>query len=211
MTTLFWVGEAASPDNGFIGNHHSYWDKDWQENFGGVDDPQRRNGYWPRSFKPAENPFYVALPYGEFVRGYKLKREARRIPWYRPDISPLLKNHWVEVRWRGRSCYAQWEDVGPFGEDDFDFVFGDAKNPRNTSGAKAGLDVSPAVWDYLGMRENEPTAWRFVDPADVADGPWREIITTAGNNRYYQDKSASSAHSPYRGDLVSGPLATKRS
>jgi len=37
-----------------------------QLSFGGVDDPEHRNGHWPAEFKPNENPFYVALPFGEF-------------------------------------------------------------------------------------------------------------------------------------------------
>ena len=67
MTTLFWVGETADSENAFIPNDQSYWDRDWQNHYGGVDEPERRNGYWPADFKPKENPFYVALPYGEFT------------------------------------------------------------------------------------------------------------------------------------------------
>lgn len=68
MTTLFWVGERSNAENNFIPNHESYWDTDWQTSYGGVDDPEHRNGYWPAGFRPKENPFYVALPYGEFSR-----------------------------------------------------------------------------------------------------------------------------------------------
>src|SRR6476620_4612247 len=183
MTTLFWVGEPSNADNDFIPNDLSYWDQDWQASYGGVDDPERRNGFWPASFDPKENPFYVALPYGEFIRGYELKPMAQRVPWYRPDLFPLLKNRWVEVRRGDRSCYAQWQDVGPNNEDDFDFVFGRATKPQNTFEAKAGLDVSPAVWHYLGMNDNEFTTWRFADAAEVPLGPWTEIVTTSDNNR----------------------------
>ena len=81
----------------------------------------------------------------------------------RSGLDPLLKNRWVEIRRNGRSCFAQWQDVGPCGEDDFDFVFGRASKPRNTFDAKAGLDVSPAVWHHLGMHDNDLSAWRFVE------------------------------------------------
>ena len=184
MTTLFWVGEPSNDENAFIPNHESYWDKDWQASYGGIDDPERRNGPWPAGFKPKENPFYVALPYGEFGEANALKLEAQRVPWYRPGVSPLLKNRWVEIVRDGRSCFAQWQDVGPCGEDDFDFVFGTAAKPRNTFEAKAGLDVSPAVWHHFGMSNNGLAAWRFVDAADVPEGPWTEIVTISGNNRY---------------------------
>jgi len=154
MTTMFWVGEQADAENAYIPNHESYWDKDWLASFGGVDDPWHRNGHWPAGFAPKENPFYVALPYGEFAEQNQLKAEASDIPWYRPGLDPLLKNRWVEIRYNGRSCYAQWQDVGPCGEDDFGFVFGDADVPLNTFDAEAGLDLSPAVWHHLGMTDN---------------------------------------------------------
>jgi hypothetical protein len=185
MTTLFWVGEPSDADNDFIPNDVSYWDNQWQSSFGGVDDPDHRNGYWPAEFKPNENPFYVALPFGEFLSetSDELRADARNIPWYRTGLSPLLKNHWVEINRGDRTCYAQWEDVGPFEVDDFAFVFGSAKLPRNTLDVKAGLDVSPAVWHFLRMADNAETAWRFVDSVDVPPGPWTEIVTMSGNNR----------------------------
>ena len=183
ITTLFWVGEPANSENDFIPNSMSYWDKDWQTHYGGLDDPERRSGHWPAGFRPKENPFYVALPYGEFTEASSLKRRVRKIPWYSPGLSPLLKNRWVEIQLEGRSCFAQWQDVGPCGEDDFEFVFGNAPQPKNAFDAKAGLDVSPAAWDVLGMQDNAWTAWRFVDARDVPDGPWTEIVTTSGNNR----------------------------
>jgi hypothetical protein len=183
MTTMFWVGEQADAENAYIPNHQSYWDKDWLASFGGVDDPWHRNGHWPAGFAPKENPFYVALPYGEFAEQNQLKAEASDIPWYRPGLDPLLKNRWVEIRYNGRSCYAQWQDVGPCGEDDFGFVFGDADVPLNTFDAEAGLDLSPAVWHHLGMTDNALTEWRFVDQSEVPEGPWTEIVTRSGNNR----------------------------
>jgi hypothetical protein len=128
----------------------------------------------------------VALPYNDVTRG-TTKPEARRaIPWFkqafeRPGKS-VLKGRWVAIKRGAKICYAQWEDVGPSEVDDFDYVFG-AANPRNTFGLKAGLDVSPAVWHYLGMDDNEVTAWRFADVADVPSGPWTEVVTTSGNNR----------------------------
>jgi hypothetical protein len=162
-TTLFWVGEPSNAENNFIPNHESYWDKDWQASYGGVDDPEYRNDYWPAGFRPNENPFYVALPYSEFTDADSLKTSVRLIPWYRSGLSPLLKNRRVEIRWNGLSCFAQWQDVGPCGEDDFDFVFGNATMPLNTFDARAGLDVSPAVRHYLRMSHNELTYWRFAD------------------------------------------------
>src|ERR1044072_5033915 len=82
MTTLFWVGEPSDADNAFIPNDVSYWDHQWQLNFGGIHDPEHRNGYWPADFQPKENPFYVALPFGEFgsETSNELRADARNIP-----------------------------------------------------------------------------------------------------------------------------------
>ena len=115
MTTLFWVGESADSENAFIPNDQSYWDRDWQNHYGGVDEPERRNGYWPANFKPKENPFYVALPYGEFTEAGELKPEARKIPWFYRGLSPILKNRWIEVILNGRSCFANGKTSVPAG------------------------------------------------------------------------------------------------
>ena len=40
--TVFWVGEASDSDNHFIPNASSAWVGDWQGEFGGIDDPNRR-------------------------------------------------------------------------------------------------------------------------------------------------------------------------
>ena len=185
MTTLFWVGEPADADDAFIPNYRSYWDKEWQLNYGGVDDPNIRNGAWPAGFRPKENPFYVGLPFGEFTSelGYELKANTQQVPWYKAGLSPILKNHWVEIGFGERTCYAQWEDVGPLEVDDFAYVFGEAEIPLNSFDTGAGLDASPAVWRHLGLTENEVTVWRFVDAADVPPGPWTEVVSTSGNNR----------------------------
>ena len=36
MTTLFWVGEPDNDENDYITNICSYWDKDWEKNYGGL-------------------------------------------------------------------------------------------------------------------------------------------------------------------------------
>jgi hypothetical protein len=183
LTTQFWVGEDAGPENGFIANDDSYWDTRWVEHFGGVDNPECRDDFYPCDFVPKENPFYVALPYGEFRGGGRtLKDSARDIPWFSLEHEePLLKNRWVEVVFKDTTCYGQWEDVGPFLTDDFEYVFGN-EAPSNEDGVGAGLDVSPALWDCLGLRTNTTTSWRFVSEAEVPPGPWKEIVTTYPGN-----------------------------
>jgi hypothetical protein len=177
MTTIFWVGEGATPDSGYIDNYGSYWDPNWMKNFGGVDTPSRRNGFLPARFMPKQNPFYVALPFAEVDREGRLKEVAKKIPGFGKNNEPLTRNRWIEIRYKGKSCFAQWQDVGPSEEDDFDWVFGSAKKPKNKNGLKAGLDISPATAHYLGIEDSAHTEWRFVDAVQVPDGPWKQIVT----------------------------------
>jgi hypothetical protein len=184
VATEFWCGEDAAADNDFISNVPSAWCDDWVESFGGVDDPHHRDGYLPAGFQPKENPFYVALPYGDYD-DEGVRPNVSRIPWHKagpddyPENGSLLKNRWVEVRHRGRTAYGQWEDVGPNEEDDPDFVFG-AAEPKNTFGERAGIDLSPALCHYLGIDGSGNVVWRFVEADDVPRGPWSEITTITG-------------------------------
>lgn len=175
MTTLFWIGEEASDENGFIHNEDSVYDRRWMERFGGYDDPDDRDGYFPSDFVPKENPFYAAIPYADLGHN-GLKDSARRIPWSGPAGRSLIKNRWIEVRYSETSCYAQIEDAGPYGEDDADYVFGTSP-PSSDENDGAGLDVSPAMRDCLDLSANGVSSWRFVDDDDVPEGPWKKIVT----------------------------------
>lgn len=176
--TVFWAGEQADPSNDFITNTQSYWINDWTKAYGGVDDPSDRCGFHPCKFTPKENPFYFALPYGDrdSQGNPKPQTELQHIPWYEKNPEKgesLLKNRWIQVSRDGRVAYAQWEDVGPFGEDDIDYVFGKS-TPKEQ---RAGLDLSPATAEYIGVEGRGQVAWRFVDEKAVPKGPWTEIIT----------------------------------
>ncbi|HSX28341.1 MAG TPA: hypothetical protein VLF60_02730 [Candidatus Saccharimonadales bacterium] len=178
-TTFFWVGEPADSENDYITNVASAWDDQWQQHFGGADTPQSRNGWWPAAFKPKENPFYIALPYNDFDAKGKRKASAQKcLPTaVQTDANrSWCKNSWVMIRHNGQVVYAQWEDAGPLGEDDVDYVFGNSAF-RNTWGAKAGLDVSPAVHDYLHLQDVDTTDWSLVPASKVPDGPWKQIVT----------------------------------
>jgi hypothetical protein len=183
--TVFWVGEPATPDNDEIANDESYWDADWEEHFGGFDDPDHRtpHGSRPAGFTPKENPFYFALPYGELTDDDTVKSDVTRVPWYSGQRinrgHSVLKNRWIEVSLGSHAVYAQWEDVGPFGEDDPDYVFGTAP-PAET---RSGLDLSPAAAAALGLDGRGRVSWRFVPAEQVPDGPWTQIETTRGGLR----------------------------
>lgn len=181
--TSFWIGEGASGSNAFISNAKSAWDENWQIHYGGVDDPQNRNGFYPAAFIPKENPFYFALPYNDFDGNGNRKPDVNKIVYWTNDHSwsgsqSMLKNQWIKITKDGKIVYAQWEDVGPFGENDSDYVFGDAA-PQSSTNSNAGIDLSPAVQTYLNLNGEDQVDWQFVDAADVPDGPWKDIITTS--------------------------------
>ncbi|MDQ3625427.1 MAG: hypothetical protein M3463_23615, partial [Verrucomicrobiota bacterium] len=174
VTTIFWVGESASTNNP-VHNRSSSWDADWSVNFGGYDDPNRRNGWLPVNVVPRQNPFYVALPYNDVTYG-TTKPEARQvIPWFRQvferEGKSVCRDRWVAIKRGNKVCYAQWSDCGPFRTDHWQYVFGNER-PKPNLNRGAGLDVSPAVRDYLGMAGTDVTAWRFVEFRDVPNGPW---------------------------------------
>lgn len=175
VSTVFWVGELPSEHNP-TPNTKSAWDQNWLANFGGYDDPDHRSGYLPAGFTPLLNPFYVALPYNDVAQGGRHRPEASEvIPWfwesYRGDGISVCKGHWVEVHHAGRVCFAQWEDVGPFEVDHWQYVFGN-EAPRPNRNNSAGIDLSPAVRDFLRLRSGATVEWRFVADRDVPNGPW---------------------------------------
>jgi hypothetical protein len=53
-------------------------------------------------------------------------------------------------------------------------VFGNER-PKPNLNQGAGLDVSPAVRDYLGLKQTDVTDWRFVELKEVARGPWAAL------------------------------------
>jgi len=196
VTTVFWIGERPTANNP-TPNHMSSWDREWAVNFGGYDDPDpsnRTENYHPKGFVPGQNPFYIALPYNDVQSGtYRTKVEARQIiPWFHREFKQsghtVLKGRWIAMRRAGKVCYGQWEDVGPFETDDWRYVFGDSR-PRTTGNGGAGLDVSPAIRDYLDFNSGHAIVdWRFVDVQEVPDGPWKNF---GANNDFVQLREAA--------------------
>jgi len=187
VTTMFWAGEPADGDNGHISNVPSAWDEQWETHYGGYDDPNARNGYAPSAFTPLENPFYFALPYNDFGPQNKRQPTANGCLAYAlntNDRNSWCKNVWIAITHGSSTVYAQWEDVGPYGEDDAAYVFGTAA-PKNQRDAKAGLDVSPAVRDYLKLEDVDHTTWHFVAPTEVPNGPWKTHVTTSLGSSLY--------------------------
>ena len=179
VTTTFWVGETPTKNNP-VPNTASSWDKEWVVNYGGFDNPDRsgRKDFIPADFTPRQNPFYVALPYNDMERtGFKAEASTV-IPWfksaYQGPLQSVCKDRWVAIRYGHKVVYAQWEDCGPFRTDHWEYVFGDER-PKPNLNHGAGLDVSPAVRDCLGMNDTDVTDWRFVDFDEVPPGPWSKF------------------------------------
>ncbi|MES2308640.1 MAG: hypothetical protein V4507_07245 [Verrucomicrobiota bacterium] len=160
VTTVFWIGQGCTSISDTT-NAQSAWDAEWTQNYGGSDDPTKRSGFLPKKFAATLNPFYVALPFND-VKYPDLAKKF--IPWYK---NPSEKNRWISQckgKWiqirnkNGKVAYGQWQDVGPIRTDNAKYVF--------------GLDVSPAIQDFLGLNGLDKTDWRFVEDFEVPPGPW---------------------------------------
>jgi len=187
--SVFWIGEKPTPRNP-TPNAASSWDTNWQQNYGGYDnpDPKARTGYRPTAFIPRQNPFYIALPYNDCINHRMHKPEAKAlIPWFK-RVNPKpgktsCKGRWIKIVRNEKVCYAQWEDCGPFFTDDYAYVWQN-KTPKNKQNQNAGLDISPAVRDYMGIKSGSKVHWRFIDFKDVPKvGPW----TQYGTNNPFRD------------------------
>lgn len=197
MATVFWIGELPTENNP-TPNTKSSWDTQWVSSFGGYDDPDPSHRvmypeFRPAAFVPKQNPFYVALPYNDLLDYKTTKPEAfKMIPWMKETFSrhgrSVCRDRWVAIRVGNRICYAQWSDCGPFVTDDVAYVFGTAR-PSNAKNGGAGIDLSPAVRDYLGMSNKAKCDWRFVDVHEVPDGPWRRL----GDNNHFVQRRTTAA------------------
>ncbi len=189
VTTVFWIGENPTANNP-VPNHASSWDASWARNYGGYDDPNpsHRQNYSPVKFTPGQNPFYCALPYNDKAREGHRSEAPKVVPWFKeayrgPGVS-VCKGRWVAIRKGNRTVYAQWEDAGPFRTDHWQYVFGNER-PKPNLNRGAGLDVSPAVRDYLGLQDTDVTDWKFVEFSEVPHGPWSKL---GSNNTFVMNQ-----------------------
>ena len=111
-----------------------------------------------------------------FPEGSIRRRRHGSSRWFRREYAgkgqSVCKGRWVQIVYNKRSCFAQWEDCGPFTTEDWPYVFGD-KPPVNTQNKGAGIDISPAVRDYLGITGGTAIVhWRFVEFYRIPRGPW---------------------------------------
>lgn len=192
VTTVFWIGEEPSGNNP-VPNRASSWDKNWSGSYGGFDDPNptRRSEYLPVKFTPRQNPFYCALPYNDKASEGHRPEAPQVVPWFKeayqgPGVS-VCKDRWIAIRKGNKVAYAQWEDAGPFRTDHWQYVFGNER-PKPNLNKGAGLDVSPAVRDYLELKPTDVTDWKFVEFSEVPHGPWSKL---GDNNTFVQKERKS--------------------
>ncbi|MCU1406946.1 MAG: hypothetical protein JWQ43_3249 [Glaciihabitans sp.] len=158
------------------------------------------NDFFPSSATPAENPFYLDLPYDDLNDSTAFDERCEVIPWAAGEANAALcddgehsfmKNRWVAITGpNGATCYGQIEDAGPSHDDlyhDKEYVFGSSDaQPVQGQFNNAGMDVSPALNGCLGFSDldgdGDTVSWQFVDDAQVPDGPWSRIITNSGVN-----------------------------
>lgn len=193
VTTVFWIGEKPSANNP-TPNKSSSWDANWAGSYGGFDTPDRtqRRDLIPVDFTPRQNPFYCALPYNDKARDGHRPEAPQVVPWFKeayqgPGVS-TCKGRWIAIKKGNRTAYAQWEDAGPFRTDHWQYVFGNER-PKPNLNQGAGLDVSPAVRDFLGLQDTDVTDWKFVDFPEVPVGPWAKY---GDNNTFVQNQRKSS-------------------
>ncbi|MFF2653486.1 hypothetical protein [Streptomyces sp. NPDC058045] len=157
------------------------------------------NDFFPSSgITPRENPFYLDLPYDDLNDPIGFAKRCETIPWANdPGYTgrcddrgfSYMKNRWVAITGpNGRTCYGQIEDAGPSHDGlyhDAGYVLGDEDaRPAQKAFNNAGMDVSPALNGCLGFSERngqeDRVTWRFVDDANVPDGPWLRVVTRSG-------------------------------
>lgn len=175
VSTVFWIGSA---EKGEDDHGASAWDPKWKLHYGGFDDPnpEKRLHFIPSGFIPHQNPFYIALPYNDVAEGATKPEAKVVIPWFPETFveegRSVCRDRWVAIRnSAGKICYAQWSDCGPFGSDQWQYVFGSEKPKPNVNGG-AGLNVSPAVREYLQLQGTDVVDWKFMETKDVPHGPW---------------------------------------
>lgn len=155
------------------------------------------DGLPPENIHPPAKPLYVALPYNDVSRGEHKAEASRVIPWFRREYAgkgqSVCKGRWVQIVYNKRSCFAQWEDCGPFTTEDWPYVFGD-KPPVNTQNKGAGIDISPAVRDYLGITGGTAIVhWRFVEFYRIPRGPWSKY----GDNNPFVNAGLGAGKNPF--------------
>ena len=94
-------------------------------------------------------------------------------------------HQWIVVQnaSNGKFIAAIVLDVGPWNEDDDEYVFGTARplaetgtDTRGRATNHAGIDLGEFVWDYLEMVDNGEVSWGFLTLPET----WTELHAKIG-------------------------------
>ncbi len=186
-TTYEQGGTRATADDMGQSNRPSAWYRDWSKHLCGADKAGNRTVVQAG----CDNLFYFALPCSDYDSHGPIKSHIQASPWAKDNLATnqsWFKNKWIEIRYQGKTVYAQWEDVGPMGQagheiEDCKYVFGsDRPKQERDQHAYSALDISPAAFKLLTDDDLEigmiQTQWRFVEAPP--DGIWSANITTSG-------------------------------
>jgi len=144
------------------------------------------------------NPYFAALPFNNITyNNYRAKGYIPTFPFSDATLSKPVKNQWIQIYYNGKTVYVQWEDVGPWFVEDYEYVFdmtgvtrpraekfiGQQVNRHGTYSEQgliapafsrsacngAGIDISPAAMKYLTGKEsnNIRVRWRFCLPEEA--------------------------------------------
>jgi hypothetical protein len=94
----------------------------------------------------------------------------RAMPYVALPANALYRFVRVTNPSNGKSCIAIVLEKGPWNIDDNAYVFGSAR-PQAESGVdtrgrltnRSGIDLGERVWHALGMTNNGPLSWEFLD------------------------------------------------
>jgi len=127
VTTVFWVGEEAGANNP-CRTTEVPGTPNWTGNYGGLDNPIRRRDatIFRWHFPPPDILLFVrcrtTMSRTASLTEAPLVIHGSNRTYTGPGQS-VCKDRWVANSKGNRTCYAQWEDCGPFRTDHFQYVF----------------------------------------------------------------------------------------
>src|SRR5438552_726561 len=81
------------------------------------------------------SPYDYAMPCKKVPHGQFKPEAPLVIHWFKQAYTgqgeSVCRHRWITIRKGNRTCYAQWEDCGPFRTDHFQYVFGNERPKPN--------------------------------------------------------------------------------
>jgi len=140
----------------------------WTGNYGGLDNPDsstRPQRYSGGVYPPPESLLLCACRTTMSMHGQFKPEAPLVIPWFKQAYTgpgqSVCKDRWVAIRKENRTCYAQWEDCGPFRTDHFQYVFQNERpKPNLNDGGWVGCFL-PQSAITSDSNATDTTDWQF--------------------------------------------------